>query len=121
MCSISTAETENIASRSCCAQSFWLKQQLSDFHLNLSRIPLFCDNTTAINLTKNLVQHSRTNRLEIYQHFIRDHVINCDRKIQFVVSQKQLAYLFTKSLNKERFNVLRSELGMIDLSSIISD
>jgi len=46
---LSTAEAECIAVGSCCAQTIWLKHQLSDFGLNLSKIPLLCDNTSAIN------------------------------------------------------------------------
>ena len=109
---------EYIAAGSCFAQSVWLKQQLSDFGLNLYRIPLFCDNTSVINLTRNPVQHSITKHIEIRHHFIKDHVNNGDCEIQFVVSEKQLADLFTKPLNKKRFNFLRTELGIIDLSSV---
>jgi len=103
---LSTAEAEYIAGGSCCAQSLCIKQQLSDFSLNLSKIPLLCDNTSAINLTKNPVQHSRTRHIEICHHFIRDHVNNGDCEIQFVSTENQLADLFTKPLNKERFNFL---------------
>jgi len=35
---LSTAEAEYIVAGSCCAQSFWIKQQLSDFGLTLSKI-----------------------------------------------------------------------------------
>jgi len=114
---LSTAEAEYIAARSCCAQTIWLKHQLSDFGLKLSKIPLLCDNTSAINLTKNPVQHSRTKHTEIRHHFIRDHIMNGDCKIQFVDSENQLANLFTKPLNKERFNFLKNELGIIDFKS----
>jgi len=116
---LSTVEVEYIAVGSCCAESLWLKKQLSDFGLKLSIIPLFCDNTNAINLTKNLVQHSIIKHIEIRHHFIKDHVNNGDSEIQFVVSEKQLADLFIKPLDKERFNVLRTELGIIHLSSVI--
>jgi len=104
-----------IAVGSCCAQSLWIKQQLTDFGLSLSQIPLLCDNTNAINLTKKPVQHSKTKHIEICHHFIRDHVNNGDCVIQFVNSENQLADLFTKSLNKVRFNFLINELGIIDL------
>ena len=69
---LSTAEAEYIVAGSCYAQNLWLKQQLSDFGLNLSKSPILCDNTSAINVTKNLVQHSRTKHIEIRHHFIRD-------------------------------------------------
>jgi len=72
----------------------------------LSKILLFCDNTSAINLTKDPIQHSRTKHVEIHHHFIRDHVIKSHCVIQFVSYENQFADLFTKSLNKERFKVL---------------
>ena len=49
---LSTAEAEYVAAGSCCAQILWLKQQLQDFNIQLKRIPIKCDNTSAINLTK---------------------------------------------------------------------
>jgi hypothetical protein len=35
-----------------------------------------CDNTSAINISKNLVQHSHTKHIDIRHHFIRDLVEN---------------------------------------------
>jgi len=115
---LSTAEAEYIATGSYCAQTLWMKQQLSDFGLNLSKIPLLCDNTSGINLTKNPVQHSRTKHIEIRHHFTRDHVTNGDCEIQFVSTENQLADLFTKPLSKERFNFLRNELGILDIKHV---
>jgi len=69
-------------------------------------------------LTKNPVQHSRTKHIEIRHHFIRDHIMNGDCEIQFVDSENQLTDLFTKPLNKERFNFLKNELGIIDLRNV---
>jgi len=81
---LSTIESEYIAAGSCCAQILWLKQQLADFGLQISKVPLMCDNTSAINLTKNQIQHSRTKHIEIRHHFIRDHVNNGNCEVKFV-------------------------------------
>ena len=116
---LSTAEAKYITAGSCCAQTLWIKQQLSDFGLNLSKIPLLCDKTSVINLTKNPVQHSRTKHIEIRHHFIRDHVTNEDCEIQFVSTENQLADLFTKPLSKERFNFLRNKLGILDIKHVL--
>jgi len=70
---LSITKAEYIVVGSCRAQSLWIKQQLSDFSLKLTKIPLLCDNASAINLTKNHVQHCRTKHNEI-----RDHVNNGD-------------------------------------------
>jgi hypothetical protein len=57
---LSTAEAEYVAAGSCCAQSLYIKQQLKDFKILFDRIPIRCDNTSAISLNKNPIQHSRT-------------------------------------------------------------
>jgi hypothetical protein len=71
---LSTAEAEYVAAGSCCAQSLYIKQQLEDFKILFDHIPIRCDNTSAISLSKNPIQHSRTKHNEIRYHFIRDHV-----------------------------------------------
>ena len=60
---LSTTEAEYIASGSCCAQALWMKQTLRDYDINLDQIPILCDNTSAINLSKNLIKHSRTKHI----------------------------------------------------------
>jgi len=75
---LSTVEAEYIAAGSCCVQILWIKQQIEDFGLKVNKVPLLCDNTSAINLTKNQIQHSRTKHVKIHHNFIRDHVSNGD-------------------------------------------
>jgi len=71
---LSTTEAEYIAAGNCCAQILWMKQQLEDYNIFLKHIPMKCDNTSAINLTKNPIMHSRTKHIEIRHHFLRDHI-----------------------------------------------
>jgi len=115
---LSTAEAEYIVVGSSCAQILWLKQQLEDFRLKVSKVPLLCDNTSVINLTKNQIQHSRTKQIEICHHFIRDHVNNGDSEVKFIETGMQLAYIFTKPLPKDRFFFLRNELGILDSQTL---
>ena len=111
---MSTTEAEYIAAGSCVAQIIWMKHQLNDFGLILKEIPIKCDNMSTICLTKNPIQHSRTKHIEIRHHFIRDHVQNGDILIEFVCTDDNLADLFTKPLNAERFWKLVR--GMLDPS-----
>ncbi|KAF7145183.1 hypothetical protein RHSIM_Rhsim04G0045300 [Rhododendron simsii] len=103
---------EYVAVGSCCAQVLWMKQQLEDFGLFFDHIPIKCDNTSAINLTKNPIQHSRTKHIDIRHHFIRDHVQRGDVVIDFVRTDNQLADIFTKPLSEDRFCSIRREIGM---------
>ena len=50
--------------------------------------------------------------------FLRDHVLNGDIELIFIDINHQLTDIFTKPLNKERFNFIRLELGMLDESSM---
>ena len=67
-------EVEYIVVGLYCAQILWMKQTHSDFNLIFKHVPIKCDNTSAISISKNLVQHSRTKHIEIRHHFLRDHV-----------------------------------------------
>jgi len=115
--SLSTAEGKYIVAGSCCAQSLWTKQQLEDFGVDLDHIPLTCDNTSAINLTKNPACILGLS-IEIRHHFHRDHVLKGDCWIEFIDSEHQLAYIFTKLLSRDRFFFNRNELGILGASRI---
>ncbi|GKB96514.1 retrovirus-related pol polyprotein from transposon TNT 1-94, partial [Tanacetum coccineum] len=56
---ISSTEAEYIALSGCCAQVLWMRSQLSDYGFRFNKIPMYCDNKSAIALCCNNVQHSR--------------------------------------------------------------
>ena len=85
---LSTAEAEYVAAGSCCSQVLWIKHQLCDYESDLDCIPLLCDNTSAINLSKNPVHHARTKHIEVRHHFIRDHVESRDIDLRFISTEK---------------------------------
>jgi hypothetical protein len=70
---LSTAEAEYIGAGHCCAQLLWMRQTLRDYGYKLSKVPLLCDNESAIRMANNPVQHSRTKHIDIWYHFLRDH------------------------------------------------
>ena len=114
--STSTAEAEYIAAGSCCAQILWIRNQLRDYGLLLSKIPIFCDNTSAIAISNNPVQHSRTKHIDIRYHFIREHVMIGTVELHFVPTEEQIADIFTKPLDESTFSKLVGELGMLNFS-----
>ena len=116
--SISTAEAEYVAASACCAQVLWIQNQMLDYGLNFLKTPILIDNTAAYFTIKNPVQHSKTKHIEIRHHFIRD----CSEKglieMQRVDTSDNLADLFTKPLDRTRFNFLLRALGMITSDEI---
>ena len=82
--SLSTAEAEYIAAGSCYTQMLWMKHMVEDYGLHQGILTLFCDNTSAINISKNPVQHTRTKHIELRYHFIRDLVERNILELSFV-------------------------------------
>ncbi|GJV65077.1 hypothetical protein Tco_1475905 [Tanacetum coccineum] len=100
---ISTTEAEYIAMSGCCAQILWMRSQLKDYGFDFNKIPLYCDNKSAIALCCNNVQHSRSKHIDIRHHFIREQVENRVVELYFVETNYQLADILTKALPRERF------------------
>jgi hypothetical protein len=111
---LSTTEAEYIATGHCCAQLLWMRQTLRDYGYKLSKVPLLCDNESAIRMADNPVEHSRTKHIDIRYHFLRDHQQKGDIAIDHVSTQNQLANIFTKPLDEKTFCRLRSELNVLD-------
>ena len=116
---LSTAEAEYIAAGACCAQILYMKQSLLDYGVVLDRIPLLCDNESAVKIANNPVQHSRTKHIDIRHHFLRDHVARNDILLCGVRSEDQLADIFTKPLDESTFCRLRSELNVLNSSNVM--
>jgi hypothetical protein len=112
---LSTAEAKYVAARQCCVQLLWMRQTLWDFGYNLSKVPLLCDNESAIRLADNPIEHNRTKHIDIRHHFLRDHQQMGDIDIYHISTENQLADIFTKPLDEERFYKLHSELNVLDL------
>ncbi|GJW81235.1 retrovirus-related pol polyprotein from transposon TNT 1-94 [Tanacetum coccineum] len=103
---ISSTEAEYIALSGCCAQVLWMRSQLTDYGFGFNKIPMYCDNKSAIALCCNNVQHSRSKHIDIRFHFIKEHVENGVIELYFVNTEYQLADIFTKALGRERIEFI---------------
>nr|GEY89338.1 retrovirus-related Pol polyprotein from transposon TNT 1-94 [Tanacetum cinerariifolium]GEY90799.1 retrovirus-related Pol polyprotein from transposon TNT 1-94 [Tanacetum cinerariifolium] len=100
---MSSVEAEYVALSASCAQVMWMKTQLKDYGFNYNKIPLYCDSRSAMAISCNPVQHSRTKHIHTRYHFIKEQVENGIIKLYFVINEYQLAAMFTKSLPEDRF------------------
>ena len=110
--SLSTAEAKYIAAASDCAQLLWMKKLLHDYGITQDTMCVFCENTSAINLSKNLVQHSKSKHIEIRYHFIRDLVEEKTVYLEFINTDNQKVDIFTKPLDGPRFESLHKTIGV---------
>ncbi|GJU68161.1 hypothetical protein Tco_1254420 [Tanacetum coccineum] len=111
-----TAEAEYVSLSACCAQVIWMRTQLTDYGFYFNKIHIYYDSKSAIAISCNLVQHSRTKHIVVRYHFIKERVEKGTIELYFVKTDYQLADLFTKALPVDRFNYLISRLGMRSLS-----
>ena len=75
------------------------------------------DNTSAINMSKNLSTHSKTKHIPIKYHFLREQVSQKVVKLEYVDTKEHVAGIFTKPLPKEAFEHLRQKMGVIPLKN----
>ena len=116
--SLSTAEAEYIAAGSSCSQLVWMKQILKEYNVEQDVMTLYCDNLSAINISKNPVQHSRTKHIDIRHHYIRDLVDDKVITLEHVDTEEQIADIFTKALDANQFEKLRGKLGICLLEEL---
>jgi hypothetical protein len=85
---------------------------MRDFGVRFERVPLICDNTSAISVAKNSVFHIKMRHVERRHHFLRDHVEKGDIEMMYIDIERKLADIFIKPLDSSRFADLRGEIGV---------
>nr|GFA85070.1 hypothetical protein [Tanacetum cinerariifolium] len=113
--SLSTAESEYVSVYACCAQVLWMRAQLTNYGYHFDKILIYCDSKSAIAISCNLVQHSRTKHIVVQYYFIKEHVEKGTIELYFVKTDYQLAGIFTKAFPMDRFNYLVRRLRMRSL------
>ncbi|GJY80449.1 hypothetical protein Tco_0493200 [Tanacetum coccineum] len=103
---MSSTEVEYVVAVGFYAQVLWIKSQLADYDIFYDKVPIFCDNTSAIAISNNPVLHYRTKHIDIRCHFIRDHILKGDTELHFVPTDLQLADIFKKPLAEPSFTGL---------------
>nr|GEW12704.1 putative reverse transcriptase domain-containing protein [Tanacetum cinerariifolium] len=63
--SISTVESEYVTVFSCCAQVLWMRTQLTDYGFFYDKVLIYCDSKSAIAISCNPVQHTRTKHIDV--------------------------------------------------------
>nr|XP_011470560.1 PREDICTED: uncharacterized protein LOC101303284 [Fragaria vesca subsp. vesca] len=114
----SSAEAEFRGMAHGVCEMLWIRNMLKELGLKLKQpMALHCDNTSAIEIAHNPVQHDRTKHVEVDRHFIKE---NLDRKIicfPFVYTEDQLADVLTKGVSRKVFdNSVESRISIIVFS-----
>ena len=93
-----------------------MRQTLKDLLVKYEHpIVINCDNTSAINMSKNPIMHSKTKHIPIKYHYLREQVSQKAVRLEYIDTKEHIADIFTKPLPKESFECLRQKTGVIPL------
>eukprot|EP00253_Pinus_taeda_P012840 PITA_12840 len=116
---LSIAEAEYVAATVATCQAVWMRRMLRSLcQEQANATVIFCDNSSAIALSKNSVFHKRTKHIDTRFHYIRELVNNGEIVLQHCNTQEQVADILTKPLGQNFFEFLRKRLGMSDNQAV---
>jgi hypothetical protein len=91
-----------------------MKQNLTGIQVEYDDpILIYCDNTCAINISKNPMIHSKMKNISIKYHFLREHVAEKNIRVEYVGTKEQVEEIFTKTLPREAFEHLHQRIRVI--------
>nr|GEU42063.1 hypothetical protein [Tanacetum cinerariifolium] len=127
--SISTVEFEYVAVSSCCAQVLWKRTQLTDYGFFYDKVPIYCDSKSAIAISCNPVQHTRTKHIDVSAQVLRmrtqlidygfhfDKIpMYCDSKAAIAISCNPVQHSSTKYIDV-RYHFIKEKVkkGIVEL------
>ncbi|KAI5350059.1 hypothetical protein L3X38_002950 [Prunus dulcis] len=87
---LSTTEAEYMSAAEATSQAIWLRFVLEDFgEEQTTATTVFCDNTSAIAMSKNPVFHQRSKHIRRKFHFIRDAIQNGEIDLIYCKGEEQ--------------------------------
>nr|GEV11465.1 hypothetical protein [Tanacetum cinerariifolium] len=114
---LSTAEAEYVSLFACCAQVLWMQTQSTDYGFHFNKIPIYCDSKSAIAISCNPVEHSRTKHIAVHYHFIKEHVEKVMNGNPSRVNIKQLC----GRIRRRRYNLIPAKSRFTTSCSIDKD
>ena len=115
-------EVEYVAAAINCTNIVWLKHLLKGMKEEITKLMiLYCDNISAINISKNLVilMHAKIKHIAIKYHYVRELVEDKQVKMEYIHTKEQIVDIFTKPLCKDAYEYLRGKLGVKPLTQDI--
>ena len=109
---LSTTEAEYIAVTEACKEMLWMKRFLQELSLKQEEHVVYCDSQSAIHLSKNPSQHSKSKHIEIRYHWIRDTLEQKVLQLEKVHTDDNGSDMMTKALLKGKFEVCRNLAGL---------
>ena len=109
---LSTTEAEYIAITEGAKELLWMKEFIKDLDFEQSRFVLFCDNQSAIYLTKHSTFHSKSKHISRKYHWIRMALEEKLFEVQKIQTDENPSDILTKVVIVDKYEFCRSAAGM---------
>lgn len=117
---LSSTEAEYVAATMTAQECMWLKRLVGDMMGKFEYVvEVKCDNESTIKLASNPVFHARTKHIEVRHHYIREKVLDQEIELKGIPTDAQVADIFTKALEKPKFDFFRAALGVTSRESAL--
>ncbi|GKA24987.1 hypothetical protein Tco_0711020 [Tanacetum coccineum] len=113
----STCESEYILACEASKEAIWMKNFIRDLGVVPTvqdPIEIFCDNESAVTLTKEPKDHEKSKHIERKYHFVRSKVEEGHVIVKHIRSEDNRADPFTKALAKSRHDEHARSIGLKD-------
>lgn len=95
----------------------WLRKVVADLGFKQEKgTMIFVDNQLAIAIAKNPVHHGQTKHVKVKYHALRKTVNEQEIELRYCNIEVQLADILTKGLSRERFETLKTCLGVSQIT-----
>jgi hypothetical protein len=110
---LSTTEAEYMAVTEGFKEAIWLKGLFGELDNSRNVTTVFCDNQSAIFLTKDQMFHDRTKHIDVRYHFVREVIARGDFKVIKIHTNDNPADVFTKCLPVAKFSLCLNLVGLL--------
>eukprot|EP00253_Pinus_taeda_P023609 PITA_23609 len=112
---LSTTEVKDMVATHASKEAVWLQRLCSSMGLVQVAIRIHCDSQSEIFLQKNPAYDSKTKRIDVQYHFVRDMIEDIKVLLVKVESLKNTADALTKSVSSKKFSWCRETIGVLGL------
>ncbi|GKV27140.1 hypothetical protein SLEP1_g36344 [Rubroshorea leprosula] len=117
---LSTTKVEYVAATSCACQAIWLRRIMEELELNQHKATsIYCDNNSAIKLSRNPILHGRSKQIHVRYNFLRNLVEDGTIELIYCRTEDQVADIFTKPLKVAAFSKPRKLLGVCSMQNSV--
>ena len=89
-----------------------MKRYIGELGFKQQRYVVYCDNQSAIHLSKNSTFHAKSKHIDVRYHCLRDALEDKLFEIEKIHTDNNGSDMFTKVLPREKLDVYRKIAGM---------